>query len=359
MEEAKVLHVDDIDFKDDGNRDSIFTVEASEEDIQNFEEGNVETVFEDNEYGGTFGVYKLPTGEYMYAFPDAEAYAKAPKGVKIEDSAASMSEMNKMDNTPKMEAEEGSEEETSGGVTIASQEELDTYVEENGLVINGNIEYGYNSFSGEISNEEELALYDDIIIKGNLFGGPYVLGDTTIEGDYHFSVDPRSQIADKVTILTKKNNSSGIEATQLAKNVIVNSPQDMFTWGSDDQLILPDNLACQSRWCMLSADNVFENIEKATISFKGEVLYLYGSFMKVDDNTFREFAKRLKVEGNLELFNFPSYSEEMTDEEIRQIFPNVTGEIKIRSREIPTTKTQPDSAASMNEMNKMKRKSRM
>jgi hypothetical protein len=100
--ESKVLHVDDIDFKDDGNRDSIFTVEASEEDIQNFEEGNVETVFEDNEYGGTFGVYKLPTGEYMYAFPDAEAYAKAPKGVKIEAETESMNEMNKMKRKSRM-----------------------------------------------------------------------------------------------------------------------------------------------------------------------------------------------------------------------------------------------------------------
>jgi hypothetical protein len=49
----------------------------------------------------------------------------------------------------------------------------------------------------------------------------------------------------------------------------------------------------------------------------------------------------------------------MTDEEIRQIFPNVEGEIEIRTRKVPNTKAQPDSAASMNEMNKMKRKSRM
>jgi hypothetical protein len=110
---------------------------------------------------------------------------------------------------------------------------------------------------------------------------------------------------------------------------------------------------------MLSAEYPFENVEKATISFKGEELYLYGSFREVDDNTFREFAKRLKVEGKLGLFDFPSYSEEMTDEEIRQIFPNVEGEIDISTRKVPTTKAQPDQAASMNEMNKMKRKSRM
>lgn len=83
LEEAKAIHVSDIDFNDDGNRDDIFTLKASEEDIMNFEEGNVETIFENSEYGGTFGVYKLPTGEYMYAFPDAEFYIKAPKGVKI------------------------------------------------------------------------------------------------------------------------------------------------------------------------------------------------------------------------------------------------------------------------------------
>jgi hypothetical protein len=83
LKEGKVVHISDIDFKDGGNRDDIFTLEVSEEDIQNFEEGNVETVFENDEYGGTFGVYKLPTGEYMYAFPDAEFYAKAPKGIRI------------------------------------------------------------------------------------------------------------------------------------------------------------------------------------------------------------------------------------------------------------------------------------
>ena len=83
IDEGKVVSIDSIDFSDEGNRDDIFTLEASDEDIENFEEGNVEIVFEDDEYGGTFGVYKLPTGEYMYAFPDAEFYTKAPKGIKI------------------------------------------------------------------------------------------------------------------------------------------------------------------------------------------------------------------------------------------------------------------------------------
>jgi len=83
LKEAKAIHVSDVDFNDDGNRDDIFTVEASEEDIQNFEKGNVKTIFQNDKYGGTFGVYELPTGEYLYAYPDAEFYIKAPKGVKI------------------------------------------------------------------------------------------------------------------------------------------------------------------------------------------------------------------------------------------------------------------------------------
>jgi DNA/RNA endonuclease YhcR with UshA esterase domain len=83
LEEVKAIHISDIDFNDDGNRDDIFTVEPSEEDIENFEEGNIKTIFQNDEYGGTFGVYQLPTGEYLYAYPDAEFYAKTPRGVKI------------------------------------------------------------------------------------------------------------------------------------------------------------------------------------------------------------------------------------------------------------------------------------
>jgi hypothetical protein len=79
----KTINIADIDFGDQGNRDDIFTLDASEEDIQNLESGNVETVYQNDKYGGTFGVYKLPSGEYMYAFPDAEFYAKAPRNISI------------------------------------------------------------------------------------------------------------------------------------------------------------------------------------------------------------------------------------------------------------------------------------
>jgi hypothetical protein len=162
-----------------------------------------------------------------------------------------------------------------------------------------------------------------------------------------------------IKILDKSSNHNLITATHLAKKLVVNTPQADFDWGSADELVLPDNFICESAWCMLSAEKPFENVEKATIVVKGD-LDLFGSFEGVDDNTFREFAKRLKVTGDCHLlFGFPSYSEEMTDEEIRQIFPNVEGEIEIRTRKVPNTKAQPDSAASMNEMNKMKRKSRM
>jgi len=77
------IDVHSIDFSDDGNRDEIFTIDATEEDIMNFEKGNVKTVFETDDYGGTFGVYKLSSGEFMYAFPDAEFYSKAPMGTQI------------------------------------------------------------------------------------------------------------------------------------------------------------------------------------------------------------------------------------------------------------------------------------
>lgn len=79
----RVIDVYDIDFADDGNRDDIFTLDASDEDIENVESGNVETIYQNDEYGGTYGVYKLPSGEYIYAFPDAEFYAKAPRNIKI------------------------------------------------------------------------------------------------------------------------------------------------------------------------------------------------------------------------------------------------------------------------------------
>jgi hypothetical protein len=79
----RTIDISDIDFSDDGNRDQIFSVDATDEDIENFENGNVKTVWESDEYGGTFGVYKLPSGEYLYAFPDAEFYAKTPRGIKI------------------------------------------------------------------------------------------------------------------------------------------------------------------------------------------------------------------------------------------------------------------------------------
>ena len=79
----RTIDISDIDFSNDGNRDQIFSVNATDEDIEDFENGNVETVWESDEYGGTFGVYKLPSGEYLYAFPDAEFYAKTPRGVRI------------------------------------------------------------------------------------------------------------------------------------------------------------------------------------------------------------------------------------------------------------------------------------
>jgi len=76
------ISVSDIDFHDDGNRDKIFNIPATDEDIEAFDNDEADLEWEDEE--GHFGVYKLPTGEYMYAFPDADYYIKTPKGTVID-----------------------------------------------------------------------------------------------------------------------------------------------------------------------------------------------------------------------------------------------------------------------------------
>lgn len=85
VEEArKKISISDIDFNDDGNRDDIFSLPATDVDIEALENGEAELEWEDD--NGDFGVYKLPTGEYMYAFPDGDYYIKTPKGVVIDFS---------------------------------------------------------------------------------------------------------------------------------------------------------------------------------------------------------------------------------------------------------------------------------
>jgi hypothetical protein len=77
------INISDINFDNQDNINQIFSIPATDEDIEDFEQGKVEVVWENEEYGGSFGVFELPSGEFMFAFADAEFYVKAPLNVKI------------------------------------------------------------------------------------------------------------------------------------------------------------------------------------------------------------------------------------------------------------------------------------
>lgn len=82
MGENKTYKISDIDFRDDGNRDDIFTDDVTQADLDAIDNGKAKEIWRD-ERGDDIRVYKLPTGEFMYAFPDADYFIKTPKGVTI------------------------------------------------------------------------------------------------------------------------------------------------------------------------------------------------------------------------------------------------------------------------------------
>lgn len=84
---TKTYNISDIDFKDEGNKpisiDDVFPDTVSEEDLEAYREGEVREIYVNRWEEGEWGIYKLPSGEYMYASPGGEYYAKTLPGVRI------------------------------------------------------------------------------------------------------------------------------------------------------------------------------------------------------------------------------------------------------------------------------------
>ena len=82
---SNVYRLGNIDFSNEGSYEGVFPEDATVGDVEDYQEGKTKVIYRNDDNRGTYEVCKLPSGEYMFAFPDAELFIKTRPGVVIKE----------------------------------------------------------------------------------------------------------------------------------------------------------------------------------------------------------------------------------------------------------------------------------